>query len=112
MAKMPDVSKIKGKFDLQEIIKNVKSILGPAPIPEAAKDDPIGFCLTEIGRSLQQIAVLSTKQADEIAKINNLLGTLSQTLTLLKKGAHEEAVPAEKKVATSSETTASGEADK
>jgi hypothetical protein len=81
---MADLSKITGKFDLNKIINDVKSIITPSPIPEANKDDPVGYYLSELNKLIENLAENNTKQADNIAKASSILGTLQQELTKLK----------------------------
>lgn len=79
-----------GKFDIQKIIDDVKSIVTPAPIPEANKDDPVGYHLSELGKLTKELAENHTKQADTLAKVNAILGELYQELG---KVAKPEAAP-------------------
>ena len=81
---MTDLSKITGKFDLQKIIDDVKSVITPPPIPEASKDDPIGYRLSELNKLAKELAETHTKQADSIAKLNVELGELYKEIS--KKG--------------------------
>ena len=81
-----------GKFDIQKIIDDVKSIVTPAPIPEANKDDPAGYHLSELGKLVKELADNQNKQADTLAKVNAILGELYQELAA--KGAKAPAVPA------------------
>jgi hypothetical protein len=78
---MTDLSKATNKFDLQKFIGNVKSMLGPVVIPEANKDDPVGYCLSELSKLAKDLAESHSKQADTIAKISSMLGTLHQEIT-------------------------------
>lgn len=78
---MADLSKITNKFDLQKIIGDVKSMIGPVVIPEANKTDPVGYCLSELSKLTKDLAESHSKQADTIAKINTMLGTLHQEIT-------------------------------
>ncbi|EKE00628.1 MAG: hypothetical protein ACD_21C00308G0011 [uncultured bacterium] len=83
---MDDLSKIAGKFDLQKIIGDVKSMISPVVIPEASKDDPVAYCLSELSKFAKDLAEGHAKQADTIAKISNMLGTLHQEIAK-RKGA-------------------------
>jgi len=78
---MADMSKITNKFDLQKIIGDVKSMISPVAIPASNKDDPVGYCLSELSKLTQDLAESHSKQADTIAKINSMLGTLHQEIT-------------------------------
>lgn len=85
MTKIPDISKITGKFDIQGIVKNVKSMISPGvEIPETAKGDPIMYKLSEITKELKILAELHVKQADELAKLDGMVGSLYQDITTLK----------------------------
>lgn len=83
---MADLSKITGKFDLQKIISDVKSMISPVAIPEANKDDPVGYCLSELDKLVKDLADNHTKQADAIAKVSTMLGTLYQEVTNSRQG--------------------------
>lgn len=76
MAEQPKSS----KFDFQKIINDVKSIISPAPIPEANKDDPVGYHLSEMNKMLKELAEYHTKQADIMSKISATLGALYQAV--------------------------------
>ncbi|CAL7962722.1 hypothetical protein GAMM_40027 [Gammaproteobacteria bacterium] len=78
---MADLSKTTNKFDLQKLIGDVKSMLSPVAIPEANKDDPIGYCLSQLSKLAKDLAENHSKQADTIAKISTMLGTLHQEVT-------------------------------
>lgn len=77
---MTDLSKMVGKFGLQKIIDEVKAVIAPAPIPEAAQGDPVGYCLAELSKLGQEIADNHTKQADVLARFSAMLGNLHQEL--------------------------------
>lgn len=70
-----------GKFDLQKIISDVKNIVSPEQIPEANKGDPIGYHLSELSKVIKELAEQHTKQADTIAKVSSVLGSLHQAIT-------------------------------
>jgi len=76
MAKIPDLSKL----NLKGIMDNVKAMIGQTPIPEASKDDPIGYLLSELSKTIKTLAELHAQEADAIAKIDTTLGALYQTL--------------------------------
>lgn len=85
MTKIPDISKITGKFDIQGIVKNVKSMISPGvEIPETAKGDPIMYKLSEVTKGLKILAELQVKQADELAKLDGMVGSLYQDIAALK----------------------------
>lgn len=75
---MADLSKITGKFDLQKIINDVKSMISPEPIPEANKNDPIAYYLSGLNKLVKELAENHTKEADIIAKVSSTLGSLYQ----------------------------------
>ncbi len=77
---MSDLSKFTDKLGLQKIINDVKSMIAPAKIPDANKDDPVGFCLAELVKFTQELADGNNKQADVITKISSTLGALHQEL--------------------------------
>lgn len=77
--------KVSGKFDFQKIIGDVKAMISPAAIPEASKDDPAGYHLSELSKLVKDLAEGHTKQADTIAKISATLGELYQEISKLKK---------------------------
>jgi hypothetical protein len=80
---MTDLLKTASKFDLQKLIGDVKSMLSPVVIPEANKDNPIGYCLSELSKLAKDLAENHAKQADAIAKITTILGTLGGLATQL-----------------------------
>jgi hypothetical protein len=85
MANIPDMSKLKGKFDLQGIMKNVKSIINPnSIIPESAQGNPVAFKLAEVIEAVKVLADAYGKQADIIARLNTLVGELSHEISLLQ----------------------------
>jgi hypothetical protein len=82
---MADMSKTANKFDLQKIIGDVKAMISPVVIPEANKNDPVGYCLSELSKLTKDLAESHSKQADTIAKISTMLGTLHQEITNSRK---------------------------
>ena len=107
---MTDLSKITNKFDLQKIIGDVKSMISPEKIPEANKDDPVAYCLAEISKCLKDLAELHAQQADTIAKINTILGTLHQEITKSRTGGEtQQAAPAVSEEAKTPEKDSSSE---
>ncbi len=98
---MADLPKITDKFDFQKIINDLKSMIGPVVIPEANKDDPIAYCLSELSKLAKDLAESHSKQADTIAKISTMLGTLHQEIVKIHKGsgAAESKVAGEAKAA-------------
>lgn len=77
---IPDLSKL----NLKGIMDNVKAMIGQTPIPEASKDDPIAYRLSELSKITKSLADLHAKEADEIAKLSTMLGALYQDLTQAK----------------------------
>lgn len=69
------------KFNLQDIMKNVKAMINPTVIPEDAKKNPIGYRLSELNKIIASLSELHTKQADELARLNLALGELYQTIS-------------------------------
>ena len=90
---MADLSKITGKFDLQKIINDVKSMISPVPIPEANKSDPVAYYLSELNKLAKDLAEVHTKQADLIAKVSSVLGNLYQETMNARKGQAATSVP-------------------
>ena len=83
---MSDAPKTPKKFDLQKIVSDVKAMITPAAIPEASKDDPIGYHFSELNKVTHELGEISTKLADTIAKLNNIIGAAYPLVTALKKG--------------------------
>ena len=81
---MVDIPKV-GKFDFQKIISDVKSMISPVQIPEASKDDPAGYCISELSKIVKELADASTAQANAIAKLTSTLGALSQAMNNVSK---------------------------
>lgn len=82
---MTELAKVAGKFDLQKIIGDVKSMISPVTIPEANKDDPVAYCLSELSKFTKDLAEANSKQADAIAKISTMLGTLHQEVAKIRE---------------------------
>ena len=84
MPKLPDFSKL-GKFDLQSLVDNVKSMITPgSQIPPGMEDDPMGAKLILIQAALQNLAQIQEQQQQELAKVNALLAALFKDLDALK----------------------------
>lgn len=95
---MNDIVKNASKFDLQKIIEDVKAMVSPVAIPEANKNDPIAYHLSELNKIAKELAEIHAKQADFIAKMSDNLGALYQATASSQKGqvasAETAAVPA------------------
>lgn len=87
------------KFDIGEIVNNVKAFISPVSIPEDSQSNPISYLLGELSKTTKELADLCTKQADAIAKITNMLGALHQEVAANKKteSGGEEKLEGEKK---------------
>lgn len=87
MTKIPDISKLTNKIDIQNFVKNIKSMITPGmEISEIAKDNNVLIQkLLQVTQGLKNLVELHTKQADEIAKLDNLVGSLYQDISLLNK---------------------------
>lgn len=81
---------VKGKFDLQAIMENVKSLINPVAIPESSKDNPVPYLLGEISKAVKTAADLHSKQADAFAKLDALVGELYTQLQVAKSDKAEE----------------------
>ncbi len=68
------------KFNLQKLISDVKSLINSVPIPEASKDDPVGYYLGEIGKAVQNITELQNQQMDMLTKLMETVGNLASIL--------------------------------
>ena len=98
MANIPDISKIGGKLDLQKIMDNVKAMLGTeTPPPPEAKDNPIGYRLSEITKSLKTVQELGVLQQKEVEKIGAMIGDLYKELAPKPSATKTEATPTEVK---------------
>lgn len=78
-----------GKLDVKSILDSVKSMIGSTPIPEAAKENPIEYRLSELSKALKKMAELQTQQADMLAKADVMLGELYQDV-MVKLGGKTE----------------------
>lgn len=106
---MADLSKFTDKLGLQKIINDMKSIISPAVIPEANKDDPIGYCLSELSKVGRELADHHAKQADIIAKFSNLLESLHRELSSRQKSdASKDTISPPTEAAVGKETVSSG----
>ena len=92
MVKIPDLSKL----NLKGIMENVKAMIGQTPIPEAAKDNPVGYNLAELSKAIKTLAELHSQSADAIAKIDTTLGNLYQNLTAVAPAADTSTTAAPK----------------
>ena len=73
------------KFNLQDIVSNLKTMLGAVNIPEANQDDPLGYLLMELSKSAQELTDIHDRQAEALAKLNSLLGSIHQANALSNK---------------------------
>jgi hypothetical protein len=81
MAKMPDMSKLKEKFNLQGIMDSVKSIMEPSGvIPKNLEGDPVAAKLMLIHASIEALVQLQEQQQREMTKINLLIASLYKDL--------------------------------
>jgi len=60
-------------------------------IPEANKNDPIEYCMSELSKLTKDLAESHSKQADTIAKISTTLGTLHREITNSRSSSKAEA---------------------
>ncbi|MGB6976395.1 MAG: hypothetical protein WBE18_02935 [Gammaproteobacteria bacterium] len=89
MPKMPDFSKLTGKFDLQGIVDSVKSIITPgSSVPESIKDDPLVPRIAEISALLQQVMSVQAQQTEDLGKLNTLVNALYRDLEITKKASN------------------------
>ena len=102
MATIPDMS----KFNLKGIMDNVKAMIGQTPIPEASKEDPVNYYLSELSKAVKALADLHSQESDAIAKIDATLGSLHQSLTSAKpaKSEAKETAPKAAEEETAKET--------
>jgi hypothetical protein len=100
MAKI-DLSKLTGgKFDLQKLVKDVKSMVGAAaPLPLEAKDDPLGYLLSELTKSVKSLQENNAEEAKEIEKLGATLGALYKECAMTIKGTSETPKVEEQKAA-------------
>ena len=81
MAKLPDITKLAEKFDIEKIVENVKSIISPGSvIPENAEGDPVAEKFVELRQLIQDVIKVQTEQTGKISKINNIVGALYKKL--------------------------------
>lgn len=102
---MTDTSK-GGKFDFQKIISDVKSMITPTPIPEANKDDPIPYLLSELGKQGEELAKMQQKQSDVMAKMNDTIGSLYSQIMASRGESNIGTTKTDKKVTESDESSA------
>jgi len=98
MADTPDkIGDLMSKFNLQEIIGNVKTFLGSeVQIPAEMKDNPSGFHLSEITESLKKLQELKAAETKELDKIGAALGSLCNILVTPKPDAKKSEASEEK----------------
>lgn len=70
-----DFSQLAQKFDLQNIMSKVKSVINPGgqTVEPNGDDDRIGVKMSELSISLQELTSLSTEQAKHFRKANEIL---------------------------------------
>ncbi len=79
------MSEMKKKFDLNEIINNVKSMISPdSTVPNVSPDDAIGMKIAELSTMVQQLSNAHAEQAKELAKVNKLLNGLFKDIEALR----------------------------
>lgn len=101
--KKPELSDFTKKFDLNNLVGSIKSLISPtAGTPEVSPDDAIGLKIAQMSVIAQQLAKLTEEQSKEFSKLNGLLNGLYQDIERLR---HPE--PTEP--AAKSETTATSE---
>lgn len=78
MNKVSDITnKLSNKIDVQNIVKNVKSIItNKNMIPNSAQAGSVAEQFVDITKCLHTISELHTKQADELAKLDEMIGDL------------------------------------
>lgn len=100
MATIPDMSKL----NFKGIMDNVKAMIGQTPIPEASKDDPVNYYLSELSKAVKALADLHSQESDAIAKIDATLGLLHKSLTSAKPAKSETKEAAKSKEEAKKET--------
>ena len=90
---MAELSKITDKLGWQKIVNEVRSMIAPTlVVPEANRDDPMGYCLAELVKLNQEAVELHAKQSEVLARINSAMGALLQAYSGSKPKADDTKV--------------------
>ncbi|QLH43510.1 MAG: hypothetical protein HWD59_12915 [Coxiellaceae bacterium] len=94
MAKLPDLTKLTSKFDLQGIVDSVKSVINPgSAIPANLEGDPVAAKLALVSQALDQLSQVHAQQEQQIAKITALINSIYQDLSANKTATDKTAAP-------------------
>jgi hypothetical protein len=91
MAKIPDLGKLTEKFDLQGIVKDIKSLLNPGgdlPSDEMlaeASHDPIAQKMAQISITLQNLTKKAAEQEELVLQVSKIVGELYKEVAVLRK---------------------------
>ncbi len=85
MALKPDLSDISKKFDINNIVSSIKSLLNPeSATPEVDPDDAIGVKIAQLSLMMQQLAKSQAQQAKDFTAVNQLLNELYKDIETLR----------------------------
>lgn len=102
MSKKPDFSDLTKKFDLNNIVGSIKSLINPTSgTPEVDPNDAIGLKIAQISVIAQQLSKVSEEQSKEFSKLNQILNGLYGDIERLRG---ECATKTEAKATTSTVT--------
>ncbi|QTS84095.1 hypothetical protein [Coxiella endosymbiont of Amblyomma nuttalli] len=79
------------KFDFQNILNNIKSMISPEEmIPNPNPDDAIGIKIAELSVLTQQLTKVHEEQVKELTKMNRLLSELMRDVETLRNSLKPE----------------------
>ena len=85
------------KFDFNEIINNIKSMISPdSNVPSPNPDDAIGMKVAELSLLAQELANAHSEQAKTLTKFNKLLNAVFKDIEALRASAKSDSASANK----------------
>ena len=82
MAKIPDLSKLTEKLDIQGLVNKAKSMISPGSeiLDDAEGGDPVAIRLAALLALIHHISEVHAQQGKEIAKLNDTINALYHDL--------------------------------
>ena len=94
MAKKPDFSELTKKFDLNNIVGGIKSLLNPeSEMPEVDPSDAIGAKIAQLSMMMGQMSKVQEQQAKDLAIASQLFNELYRDLEALRKKSADQSPP-------------------
>ena len=96
--KMPDISGITSKIDLDKILDGIKSMINPEnegrkpPTKKIDPNDALGMKITELSALLQEINKTHIKLSKDFLKVSDLLSELFRDIEAVRANKEEKTV--------------------